>query len=58
MSEKVAGKCPMGCGSTLFLGSGGHVTCGYLPCPNPCAADELLHGEQPHEVLDLGEHKE
>jgi hypothetical protein len=27
MSEKVMGNCPMGCGDTLFLGSGGYVTC-------------------------------
>lgn len=44
----VKGRCPMGCGETLFLGSGGHVTCRYLPCPNPCAADDLL-ASQPHE---------
>jgi hypothetical protein len=42
---KVAGECPMGCGRTLFLGSGGHVTCSLLGCPNPAAADEWLHLE-------------
>lgn len=38
----VIGYCPMGCGQTLFLGSGGHVTCSYLECPNPASVDELL----------------
>lgn len=40
---KIAGGCPMGCGETLILSSeGGHVTCGLLGCPDPCAADRLL----------------
>jgi len=38
----VRGFCPMGCGSTLILGSGGGVTCGYLDCPRPEAPSELL----------------
>lgn len=42
--EKVAGRCPMGCGETLFLGTGGHVTCSLVGCPDPCAADDLLDG--------------
>lgn len=39
---RVRGKCPMGCGETLFLGAGGYVTCSYLPCPNPGAASDRL----------------
>lgn len=42
---KVAGKCPMGCGETLFLGDGGHVTCSFNKCPNPGMVDEMLHRE-------------
>lgn len=43
--QTVQGRCPA-CGWTsLFLGDGGHVTCSRLECPNPCAADQLLHGE-------------
>jgi endogenous inhibitor of DNA gyrase (YacG/DUF329 family) len=43
----VQGSCPA-CGKTsLFLGDGGHVTCSRIDCPNPSAADQLLHGEQP-----------
>ncbi|MGQ5576735.1 hypothetical protein [Streptomyces sp. ECR3.8] len=43
----IQGRCPACRGTSLFLGSGGHVTCSRLDCPNPCAADQLLHGEQP-----------
>ena len=39
---RVYGQCPMGCGATLFLGEGGHVTCSWHKCPEPGAADELL----------------
>ncbi len=49
MSEKiknahprVAGHCPMGCGETLSLGEGGHVTCSTVKCPDPVAVDKLL----------------
>jgi hypothetical protein len=48
---KVAGTCPMGCGSTLFMGAGGHVTCSLLGCPRPTAADELLHLPTEHVVI-------
>jgi hypothetical protein len=37
----IAGKCPMGCGDSLFVGAGGHITCSWIECPNPSAADEL-----------------
>lgn len=39
---RVAGRCPMGCGPTLFLGVEGHVTCSRQGCPDPAASDELL----------------
>ncbi|MFK0222182.1 hypothetical protein ACIQWN_28830 [Streptomyces vinaceus] len=39
----VAGRCPACRAASLFLGSGGHVTCARLDCPNPTAADDLLH---------------
>lgn len=43
----IAGRCPA-CGSdgTLFLGSGGYVTCSVGDCPNPGAAYDLLAGEE------------
>jgi len=38
----VKGMCPS-CGSrSLFLGNGGHVTCSWIECKDPCAADKLL----------------
>lgn len=45
---RVAGRCPMGCGETLFLGLGGHVTCSLIGCPDPCAADRLLYDGRIH----------
>jgi hypothetical protein len=50
--ERVAGQCPMGCGDTLFLGEGGHVTCSSDRCPDPAKVDDILHdGESEHIVL-------
>lgn len=43
---RVQGRCPMGCGSTLFLGAGGYVTCSLIGCPDPGRADKLLHAEE------------
>lgn len=38
----VRGTCPA-CGiKSLFLASGGYVTCANLDCPNPGAASDLL----------------
>lgn len=39
---KVEGECPMGCGQTLFLGSGGYVTCSWMKCPQPDSASRML----------------
>ena len=44
--QQVQGRCTACRGHSLFLGEGGHVTCSRLDCPNPSAADQLLHGEQ------------
>lgn len=41
----VRGRCPACRGQSLFLGSGGHITCARLDCPNPCAADDQLHAD-------------
>jgi hypothetical protein len=49
---KVVGSCPMGCGATLFLGAGGHVTCSFIGCPDPSAVDKILdEGETEHVVV-------
>lgn len=46
----IQGRCPACRATSLFIGTGGHVTCSRIECPNPSAADELLHGEQPAPV--------
>lgn len=46
LRQKVAGRCPVCNGESLFLGAGGHVTCSRIECPDPCSADELLHAEE------------
>jgi len=50
---EVQGRCPACRGNYLFLGSGGHVTCSLIGCPNPNAADELLYSTNP-----IGRHPE
>ena len=55
MSARVQGHCPMGCGDTLFVGSGGYVTCSWHKCPNPTAvADLLLDHATPNHIVVLG----
>lgn len=41
----VQGRCPACRATSLFLGPGGHVTCSRIDRPDPCAADDLLHGK-------------
>lgn len=43
----VQGRCPACNGASLFLGSGGHVTCARLDCPDPTLADDQLHHGRP-----------
>jgi hypothetical protein len=50
----VQGRCPACRGSSLFLGSGGYLTCSRLDCPNPSAADDVLHRTAP--AGELREH--
>jgi hypothetical protein len=40
-----AGRCPSCNAESLFLASGGHVTCNRSDCPDPCAADRVLHAD-------------
>lgn len=51
---RVVGYCPMGCGETLFLGAGGHITCSFLECPNPSAVDEILGDGESEHIVVLG----
>lgn len=38
----VQGRCPACGGESLFLGSGGYVTCARMECPDPEAATRIL----------------
>jgi hypothetical protein len=51
---RVQGRCPACNGSSLFLGTGGYVTCSRLDCPNPTLADDQLHRGRPD--TNLREH--
>jgi hypothetical protein len=53
MSAKVQGFCPMGCGATLFLGSGGYVTCSYSNCPRPDAATVILEERETEHLVTI-----
>jgi Family of unknown function (DUF6085) len=44
--QSVKGKCPRGCGETLFVAEGGFVTCSWKDCPQPDAAHKLLENGQ------------
>lgn len=55
MGENVKGYCPMGCGPTLFLGSGGYVTCSWWRCPDPGAVSDLLDDRESEHVVVIGE---
>jgi hypothetical protein len=54
MGEKVTGYCPMGCGQTLSLGAGGHVTCGRIGCPRPDAVSDLLDDNEAQHIVSFG----
>jgi hypothetical protein len=43
----------MGCGRTLIVGDGGHVTCGSSACPSPSAVDEILGDSEVEHVVEF-----
>ncbi len=51
--SKVAGNCPMGCGETLFLAVGGHVTCSVIDCDDPLAVDKMLAERESEHVVTI-----
>lgn len=51
-----AGYCPMGCGTTLFVGAGGHITCSLIGCPRPTAVDEILAERETEHIVTLLPH--
>ncbi len=55
MSASVRGHCPA-CGSaSLFLGTGGYVTCSVIDCPRPTAVSDLLDDRETEHVVFIGE---
>ena len=53
-TNDVQGRCPF-CGHrSLFLGSGGYITCRIAECPNPTGVADLLDGESIDQAIDHG----
>lgn len=53
MSERIRGHCPACGGTTLFLGSGGYITCSLINCPRPDAASVLLDDAETEHVVQI-----
>jgi Family of unknown function (DUF6085) len=54
-SRRITGYCPLGCGQTLFLASGGIPVCGSPACPRPSAVSDLLEDRETEHVVLFGE---
>lgn len=52
--NRIQGNCPMGCGETLFIGSGGYITCSYIPCPRPDAVATILAERETEHIVNFG----
>jgi hypothetical protein len=46
----------MGCGQTLFVGSGGYLTCSWIECPRPDAVSDLLDDDETQHLVTFGPH--
>ena len=57
IGRNIQGYCPMGCGATLFLGNGGHVTCSWHACPDPAKADEILSTRESEHIVEIEENR-
>lgn len=53
-NHQIKGYCPMGCGDTLFVASGGYITCSWEKCPNPTAVADLLADRETEHIVQLG----
>lgn len=53
MSEKVQGYCPFCGGETLFLGSGGYVTCSTSDCQNPSGVSDILDDSEREHIVTV-----
>lgn len=49
----VAGRCPMGCGDTLFVASGGLITCSNGDCPDPGVVADILEDLETEHMVTL-----
>lgn len=47
---QVKGECPACGNASLFLASGGYVTCAVIKCPNPTAVADRLELPRPEPV--------
>jgi hypothetical protein len=54
--DRIVGYCPMGCGQTLFVGSGGYLTCSWIECPRPDAVSDLLDDDETQHLVTFGPH--
>lgn len=52
--RKIPGYCPMGCGDTLFAGSGGYITCSWIACPRPDAVSVILEEKETQHIVVFG----
>lgn len=43
----------MGCGETLFVGSGGYITCSFIHCPRPDAVSDILADRETEHIVEL-----
>lgn len=53
MTTTVQGYCPVCGGRSLFLGTGGYVTCSRSDCSNPSAASDILDDRETEHVVTL-----
>lgn len=53
--QKIATPCPSCKGKTLFVGTGGHLTCGWLECKEPVVETKIAQLEAKNKGLE--EHK-
>lgn len=52
--DRVDGRCPMGCGETLFLGPLGNITCASEDCEDPLAVDTILKTAETEHIVRIG----
>lgn len=56
MSEQISMRCPSCNGRNIFIGTGGHLTCSYIECPEPVIAQKI--DDLMNELAEYKEHFE